>query len=189
MATTAEPGLEAGTDDDLMQRIQEDDLRAFVELYDRYSARAFGLTRTICGSSHHAEEALQEGFVALWRSRSTFDPTRGDARSWLFTVIRHRSIDVMRRTRRDDALRESDDALGLLLAPDSVERDAEQHDDADLIRRSLRLLPLAQREVIVRSAIGSRGRRCPPPRSSRWPTREVSACHAAGTRRVGGSRR
>jgi hypothetical protein len=51
-------------------------------------------------------------------------------------VIRHRSLDVMRRTRRDDVLRESDDALGFLLAPDSAERDAELHDDANRVRSS-----------------------------------------------------
>jgi RNA polymerase sigma-70 factor, ECF subfamily len=154
MARKAAPRSAAGSDEDLMLRIQGDDIRAFEELYDRYSARAFGLTRAICGSSHHAEEALQDGFVAVWRSRGTFDCTRGSARSWLLAVIRRRSLDVMHRTRRDDALRESDDALGVLFAPDSTARDGEQHDTTDWVRGSLLRVPVTQRDVIVLAYFG-----------------------------------
>lgn len=153
MARTTELALEA--DEDLMQRIQADDIRAFEELYDRYSTKAFGVARGICGSSDRAEEAVQEGFLAVWRSRSSFDPARGSARPWLFTVIRHRSFDLIRRTHRDDGLREyDDDMLGYLLAPDSVEEDAEQHDEADRVHSSLLELPVAQREVIVLAYFG-----------------------------------
>lgn len=154
MATITDPALEAGSDEGLMQRIQADDIHAFEELYDRYSSRAFGVARAICGSSHRAEDAVQEGFLALWQSRGSFDPTRGSTRSWLFTVIRHRSFDLLRRTRRNDGLRESDDALGFLLAPDSVDQDAEQHDEAGRVRNSLLQLPVAQRQVIVLAYFG-----------------------------------
>ncbi len=152
MARTTVLGQEA--DEDLMQRIQADDIRAFEELYDRYSAQAFGVARGICGSSHRAQEAVQDGFLAVWRSRSSFDPARGSARPWLFTVIRHRSFDLMRRIHRDDGPREYDDMLGYLLAPDSVKEDAEQHDEADRVRSSLLELPVAQREVIVLAYFG-----------------------------------
>lgn len=149
MVTITEPALEAGSDEGLMQRMQADDVGAFEELYDRYSASAFGVARGICGNSHWAEEAVQEGFVAVWRGRSRFDPMRGSARSWLFTVIRHRSFDVMRRVRRDEDRRQSSEALDLLLAPSSVETDAEQRNEAARVRSSLLKLPVAQREVIL----------------------------------------
>ena len=137
-----------------MQRIQADDIRAFEELYDRYSALAFGFARRICDSSHHAEEAVQDGFLALWQSRSTFDPTRGSARTWLITVIRHRSFDLLRRTWRDLDRRESDHMLGFLPAADAVEQDTEQRDQARQLRCSLLQLPVAQREVIVLAYFG-----------------------------------
>lgn len=154
MATTAEPVVEAWSDEDLMRRIQGDDVLAFEMLYDRYSARAFGLIRMMSLDSHRAEEALQEGFIAVWRSRGTFDCARGSARAWLFTVIRNRGLDVMRRTGRDISRCGSGDVLAALSALDSVERDAEQHDEADRVRRSLLQLPGAQREVVVLAYFG-----------------------------------
>ncbi len=154
MTTITQPALEAGSDEGLMQRIQADDVGAFAELYDRHSARAFGVARGICGSSHRAEDAVQEGFVAVWRSRGSFDPARGSARAWLFTLIRHRSLDLMRRTRRDDDRRQPGDALDSLLALGSVEADAAQRDDAARVRGSLLKLPVAQREVILLAYFG-----------------------------------
>lgn len=149
MVTITEPALEAGSDEGLMQRMQADDVGAFEELYDRYSASAFGVARAICGNSHWAEEAVQEGFVAVWRSRSRFDPLRGSVRSWLFAVIRYRSFDVMRRVRRDEDRRESGEALGFLLTLGSIEGDSEQREEAARVRSSLLKLSVAQREVVL----------------------------------------
>ena len=149
MATMTQPGPGPVTDEDLMQLVQADDVGAFEQLYDRYSAKAFGIARLICGSTYSAEDALQDGFVAVWRARSTYDCTRGTAQSWILMLVRYRSLDVVRRTRRDDARREPGDVVDRLLAHISVERDAEQHDEASRIRRTLRQLPMTQREVIV----------------------------------------
>ncbi len=142
------------SDEDLMRRLQDDDVRAFEELYDRCSSRAFGLTRLICGSSHCAEEALQEGFLAVWRNRETYDPSRGSPRAWLMTIIRHRCIDIVRRDRCGNGLRESDTQLEFIPWPGSVTEDAEEHDAANRIRALLLRLPLAQREAIALAYFG-----------------------------------
>lgn len=86
----ARESLEALSDEDLMTRIQSDDLGAFEELYDRHSAKAFGLARFICRNFQPAEEATQDSFLTVWRSRATYDPDRGSACAWLMTVVRHR---------------------------------------------------------------------------------------------------
>ncbi len=137
-----------------MRRVQADDVRAFEELYDRYSAKAFGLARLICGDSQLAEDALQDGFLAVWRSRASFDPDRGSPRAWLLTVIRHRCIDVMRRGRSGDGLREPDHELDHFPAPGSVADDVEVHDEASQVRALLLGLPAAQREAIALAYFG-----------------------------------
>jgi len=135
------------SDEGLMRRIQADDVRAFGELYNRHSAKAFGLARLICGDSQRAEDALQDGFLAVWRSRARYDPARGSPQAWLMTTVRHRSIDLMRRGRH--ALRESDAELEYFPAPGSVAEDAEEHDEANRVRAALLGLPLAQRQAIA----------------------------------------
>jgi RNA polymerase sigma-70 factor (ECF subfamily) len=49
---------------------------------------------------HHAEDATQEVFAAVWRSAATYVPERGAAARWLFTVARNAVIDYARATSR-----------------------------------------------------------------------------------------
>lgn len=154
MATITDPASGTVSDEELMQRVQAGDVGAFEVLYDRFSADAFGFARAICGDSDRAEEAVQDGFLAVWRARASFNPSRGSARAWLLSVIRYRSFDVMRRTRRDDGLRASDEQLDYIQALGSISNDAAQHDEAGRVRSSLLGLPAAQREVITLAYFG-----------------------------------
>ncbi len=146
--------LASASDEDLMLRIQADDTPAFEELYHRHSARAFGLARFICGGSHRAEEAMQEGFVSVWRSRDSYDPVRGGAKTWVLAVIRNRSLDIMRQGGRDDRRLASEAQLEYLQAPESVAAAAEKRDKGGRLRASLRDLPPLQREVIALAYFG-----------------------------------
>ncbi len=137
-----------------MRCVQADDLRAFEELYDRYSARAVGLARVLCRGSQQAEDAVQEGFLTVWRSRANYDPDRGSTQGWLLTVVRHRSIDLMRRGGSHDRYRGDDEQLNYLPASGSVAEDAERRDQGDELRAALHGLPEGQREVITLAFFG-----------------------------------
>jgi RNA polymerase sigma-70 factor (ECF subfamily) len=137
------------SDAELMRRVQADDTRAFAELYDRYCTIAFGAARVVCHSAHEAEDAVQDGFLAVWCNRASFDPDRGSIKGWLLTVIRHRSIDCARRETRHHTLREFDADLDYLAATGSPTTDAETHEEAHRLRATLRQLPVAQRDVIA----------------------------------------
>ena len=50
------------------------------------------------GSSDFPEECVQESLLAVHRARHTYDPRR-PFRPWLFTIVRHKAIDLLRRQR------------------------------------------------------------------------------------------
>jgi RNA polymerase sigma-70 factor (ECF subfamily) len=142
------------SDEGLMGLIQSDDVLAFAELYRRHSAEAHSVARYICQGHSRAEDATQDGFVSIWRSRQTYDPSRGGVRGWLLMVVRHRSIDLMRREGPGDMHRASNDVLASLEAPGSVADDTERDEAAAEVRVSLQRLPRFQREVIALSYFG-----------------------------------
>jgi RNA polymerase sigma-70 factor (ECF subfamily) len=88
------------TDAELMCRIQSGDTRAFRALYDRHAGSAFGLALAITRNRRHAEDAVQEAFLTLWRARADYEPSRGSAGGWLLTITRTRALDALRRARR-----------------------------------------------------------------------------------------
>ncbi len=53
--------------------------------------------RDDCASDFH-EDCVQESLIAIHRARHTYDPRRA-FRPWLFTIVRHKAIDLLRRQR------------------------------------------------------------------------------------------
>lgn len=70
---------------------------ALERLYACTSAKLFGVALRILDDRAHAEEALQETFLTIWRRASTFDPARGSAVTWLITLARNTAIDRRRQ--------------------------------------------------------------------------------------------
>lgn len=142
------------SDEVLMSRVQANDAHAFEQLYDRYSANAFGLARALCDSSERAEEAVQDAFLCVWRTRAGYDSSRGGIRTWLFALVRNRSIDIYRHHRRGDRLRAAEDQLKWTPAPGCVEDAVVERDEGRALRTSVRRLPANQRDVIVLAYFG-----------------------------------
>ena len=155
MRTAAPADAPLLSDEDLMRRVKADDADAFEELYDRYSSRAFGVAIVICNSGERAEEAVQDAFVSVWRTRARYDQGRGGTiQNWIFALVRNRSIDIYRRNRRGDGLRASEAHLDRIAMIGSVEDDAVKRDEGERVRGTLHQLPALQREVIALAYFG-----------------------------------
>jgi RNA polymerase sigma-70 factor, ECF subfamily len=91
-----------------MERLKTGDARALRELYDRYSGLLYPVALRILGNRMDAEDAMQRCWVQVWGSASSYDPKRGPVVAWLLTVIRSRSLDLVRsigsRRRAEDAV-------------------------------------------------------------------------------------
>lgn len=142
------------TDDQLMAGMQAGDATAFKVLYDRFDRRAFGLALSFCRDRIQAEEAVQDAFLAVWRSRALYQPDRGPVAAWLLTIVRHRAIDVVRRS-AGHAHRRADEQLPEQVAStgDPAERAGAQ-DDACRLHGLLARMPVAQREVVALAYFG-----------------------------------
>lgn len=92
-----------GEDERLLERIAEGDHDAFEILYRRYARPVLALAQRRLGDAGRAEDALQEAFVSVWRSASTYRPERGAATAWLYAVARNAIADRGRRRQEPPA--------------------------------------------------------------------------------------
>ncbi|HEX4737866.1 MAG TPA: sigma-70 family RNA polymerase sigma factor [Allosphingosinicella sp.] len=83
----------------LMTAVSAGDGAALADLYERTSAKLYGICLRILGSEAEAEEALQEAFVTIWRRASSFDIAKASPITWLSVLTRNKAIDRL-RTRR-----------------------------------------------------------------------------------------
>jgi RNA polymerase sigma-70 factor, ECF subfamily len=92
------PRLEPAADADLLAEVAAGDQGdALRELYRRYAQRVYGLGVQLLSERGLAEELVQETFVRLWRNAGRYDPHRGSAATFIFTMARRLAIDLWRR--------------------------------------------------------------------------------------------
>jgi RNA polymerase sigma-70 factor (ECF subfamily) len=130
------------------------DLAQLGELYDRYSARAFRVARSVCRDRSTAGDAVQEAFGSIFRNRANYRSERGTVAAWLLMVVLSRAIDASRIQTRHASRRASYDTLAIVPAPDDVADQAAARIDANQVRTALAALPNAQREAITLAYYG-----------------------------------
>lgn len=131
----------------LMHKVASGDRRAFLALYDRHSAKVYGLALRVVGDRMTAEEVTQDAFLRLWTRASTYNPDRGKLSSWLLTITRRLAIDHFRlEARRPLTWNPSDPDNALEKVPDP----ASQSDESRwaMMKFALIKLPEEQRSVI-----------------------------------------
>jgi len=65
-------------------------------LYDNYGSYLFGVIMKIVKRNDVAELVLQDTFLKVWNKISTFDSEKGIFVTWLISIARNTSIDMMR---------------------------------------------------------------------------------------------
>jgi RNA polymerase sigma-70 factor (ECF subfamily) len=79
----------------------EHDRAAFGALFNHLGPRLKSFLMKGGLAANVAEEIVQETMLTVWRKASSFDPARGSASTWIFTIARNLRIDLGRRSRRD----------------------------------------------------------------------------------------
>ena len=137
------------SDEALVALVARGDESALGELYDRVWRVAYGIAYRVLRDDRLAEDAVQEGFLAAWRSAAAFRADRAKASTWIVTLVHRRAVDIVRREERRRA-----EPLESENRPDPVDPTGSAEDTAwlgferDRVQAALRALPDTQREAI-----------------------------------------
>jgi RNA polymerase sigma factor (sigma-70 family) len=133
------------SDEALLALCSHADESALGELYDRYGRVAYGLALRIVRDRALAEDAVQEAFLAVWRSAGTFLAEHGKPSTWILTLVHRRAVDLVRREerRRGEPLEEVAQPTG-----EATDEEAWLRAQRQVVQEALRKLPEEQREAI-----------------------------------------
>lgn len=70
--------------------------QALQGLYTQESARLLGVTQRIARDPALAEDIVHDAFLKIWQRAGSYDPARGSARGWIFSVTRHLALNFVR---------------------------------------------------------------------------------------------
>jgi RNA polymerase sigma-70 factor (ECF subfamily) len=143
-AAPARPDL-----DDALRRCAAGDRAALRAIYDAEAPRMLGVAMRLLRRRSLAEEAVHDAFVQIWQRAASFDPARGGGRSWIYAVLRHRALNILRGETRTDLV-EDFEPFALVSEDESPEAIVSRLSDAGALRRCLeRLEPLRRQAVLL----------------------------------------
>src|SRR6476661_3007141 len=148
MSETARPVVRSFahlSDEAVVALLARSDESALAELYDRFGRVAYGLALRILRDDKLAEDAVQEGFLTAWRNADRFMPERGQASTWLLTLVHRRAVDLVRREdrRRADQLDVEPPA-----ATETTDETAAVREQRRAVQAALAQLPPEQRQAL-----------------------------------------
>jgi RNA polymerase sigma-70 factor, ECF subfamily len=96
--TATPPGAASG-EGELLAAAREGDEQAFRRLVERYRNDLHAHCYRMLGSTHDADDALQDALLRAWRGLARFEG-RSSLRAWLYRIATNASLDLLRRRTR-----------------------------------------------------------------------------------------
>jgi RNA polymerase sigma factor (sigma-70 family) len=121
---------------------------AFRNLYEAEAARMLGISLRILKRRALAEEAVHDAFISIWNHAATYEPRLGSPRGWMHTIVRNRSLNILRgeaRTELTDGLEPFDVASDA----ESPEEAVSRLSDGEALKHCLKKLEPAPREAVI----------------------------------------
>jgi RNA polymerase sigma-70 factor (ECF subfamily) len=134
--------------DRLLRAVARGDEAAFTRLYELVAPRVYGLARRVLRDPAQAEEVAQEALVEVWRTASRYDPARGSATGWVFTIAHRRAVDRVRSEQASVDRTRKFAATSARTPYDEVVEEAASRLEQQQVRHCLRTLTELQREAI-----------------------------------------
>lgn len=134
------------TDEELLVLSCGQNQDAFEALMRSWTARLYSLTWRILRDRQQAEEVVQDAFFRIWNKACAYDPGKGRASSWMFSIVHRLALDRLRSNRARGA--------HLAIPSDELSRLARARDDGDPWQKlgmeaALAALNEAQRQVVL----------------------------------------
>jgi RNA polymerase sigma factor (sigma-70 family) len=133
------------SDEALVALVARSDASALAELYDRFGRIAYGVALRIVRDPSLAEDAVQEAFLAVWRSAARYVAERAKASTWILTLVHRRAVDIVRR----ESVRRAEPLEGVPHpAGEATDDEAWLRLRRARVQEALRQLPDQQREAL-----------------------------------------
>jgi RNA polymerase sigma-70 factor (ECF subfamily) len=124
------------------------DKQAFANLFKWFSPKIMGFGRKQFNNPAMASELLQETMTNVWRKAHLYNSDKGAATTWVYTVMRNISFDMLRKIQANHEDTLSDDIWPLAEAQNSDEHVFADHLMDKQIARYLNRLPDNQKQIV-----------------------------------------
>lgn len=91
-------------EEQMIQDVLAGKIESFRWIIERYQRPVFQMVSNLISDRHTVEDITQDVFMTVYQKLSTFDPMRSRFSTWLFTIARNKSINVLRKGKRETSM-------------------------------------------------------------------------------------
>lgn len=124
------------------------DKQSFARLFKWFGPKIQRVARQKLGCDQLAVEALQETMTNIWRKAHLFDVTKGNASTWIYTVMRNVIFDALRKMKSNQKETLSEDIYPLAEDAMTEGESFSDHLLSNKLKRVVDALPQAQQQVV-----------------------------------------
>lgn len=136
------------SDQDLSELLKSNDKKAFTEIYERYHSLLYIYAHKKLNNNLEARDIVQDTLMNVWNRRATLSIC-GTLRSYLFTSVRNRILDIFSHQKVEEKYMDSLRNLMLTSSPsDYMIREKEL---STMIEFEINALPPRMREIFILS--------------------------------------
>lgn len=124
------------------------DKQAFTLLFKFFGPKIQGIARSKFPNEAQACEVVQETMSNVWRKAHLFDKNKGAATTWVYTVMRNVTFDMLRKIKGNKEDNLSDDIWPLAESMISDDESFDDHLENKQLLTVIEKLPEAQQAVV-----------------------------------------
>jgi RNA polymerase sigma factor (sigma-70 family) len=110
------------SDNELLQGCREGNRKAQERLYRDYYRSMAALCLRYTRNNEDAVEALNNGFLKVFKNIDRYNPAQGSLYTWIRTIVLHACIDFVKARQRAESTQELADGTEAHIAPEAVSR-------------------------------------------------------------------
>jgi len=135
---------------DCMVKIQGGDKQAYSEVFKFFSPRLKSFVIKHVSNEHVAVEIIQDTMAMVWQKSHLFDPRKSSLSTWIYTIARNLSFDLLRKQKGKELHVHSEDIWANdYCPPDLVDHySPEQNMLKEQVVLFLDILPQSQKDVV-----------------------------------------
>ena len=131
--------------DSILKLIAKGEDRAFNLLIEKYGNLVWSIGRKFLYKESDVEDAVQEGFIAIWKAAEKFDHTKASEVTFISMIARRRFIDYLRKVSKHRNLQSIDEDNGQELFKESI---LNESTDLQLIKDAIGTLEIEDQELL-----------------------------------------
>ncbi|MEL0659224.1 sigma-70 family RNA polymerase sigma factor [Psychromonas arctica] len=121
---------------------------AFTHLFKFFAPKIQRIARSKFPNEAQSHEVVQDTMSNVWRKAHLFDADKGAATTWVYTIMRNVTFDILRKIKSNKEDNLSDDIWPIAESAVSEEQPYEDHLENKQLLRVIEALPEAQQEVV-----------------------------------------